>query len=849
MRLRRKVALLALLSMWLALPLGAAQTEFIKNAKVENLAIGQVKVDADGDGVDDINPTISFPALAGTQTFRWSNTNSRFEASGELFATSGMSMQAARSIQWGALTNPFTAAGNTYMRLLHTQNPFADADSDSTSDLDQEIRLCYNCAEGGVTPGLPENTSAYSVMWRHRTTFASAGTFDSDGDGTFDTAGARRAVWAWEFYRAGQTSPTLIPFQAALDVDRAGAGVTPTATFLWRTGNGASDMSMSLLTSGLQIGGPGVDGALRLYNEAGATDYRTSLVTAATSNYTYTFPTALPGGTSYLTVDTSGNLAYSAGTGAVAFNTITGGTNAGETLVVGNGSTLSATGTGVITATQVAGSGSTTGAVDLATAEVAGVLPVANGGTNASSITSTGMCYAASGTAIACGSKATWDNTNMVLTLGDATTGGVIDLFEDASDPACAAGSFKIWADSGSNTIQKCQNGVVTDIDTTGGAPGFDTITGATNTSAAMVVGAGAILRPNGATTASGQVIANYVRDGGATVPLACGASSEGNIQVGDAEPLSYCDSAGTPVIKYAAYGNTSGESSAAANDSVALTTDTTGNYVTSISVSSPVACTGCTAAEGGTPALSIAADSITGTQIDETANYTWTGVHSLAGATLAGASPIVFEGTTADASEATLAVTDPVADTTITLPTQASGFLPITLFTNTANASIDLVNGTSETSIMPASGVGSTTIPANFFVAGRTVNVRLRGYFNAVGSSHTLTLKFKVGGTAINTPTAVTFSAGTSSYNGEIDIDVDIVCLTSGAGGTMNVVGHAIMQRSGSATTYFNWTNTGAATALDTTASKAIDVSAQWSTADAANEIYIHSAKIVAYN
>ena len=37
--------------------------------------------------------------------------------------------------------------------------------------------------------------------------------------------------------------------------------------------------------------------------------------------------------------------------------------------------------------------------------------------------------------------------------------------------------------------------------------------------------------------------------------------------------------------------------------------------------------------------------------------------------AVLAGASPLVFEGATANAYETTLAVTDPTADRTITLP------------------------------------------------------------------------------------------------------------------------------------------------------------------------------------
>lgn len=49
--------------------------------------------------------------------------------------------------------------------------------------------------------------------------------------------------------------------------------------------------------------------------------------------------------------------------------------------------------------------------------------------------------------------------------------------------------------------------------------------------------------------------------------------------------------------------------------------------------------------------------------------NYTPTGIWDFSGATLAGASPLVFEGATADDFETTITVTDPTADNTITIP------------------------------------------------------------------------------------------------------------------------------------------------------------------------------------
>jgi hypothetical protein len=73
-------------------------------------------------------------------------------------------------------------------------------------------------------------------------------------------------------------------------------------------------------------------------------------------------------------------------------------------------------------------------------------------------------------------------------------------------------------------------------------------------------------------TTASGET--DFLASGA----LTCGASTQGQVQV-HTTPLQYCDNAATPTLQYAAYGNSSGESTAAGNDSVALTTDTTGNY------------------------------------------------------------------------------------------------------------------------------------------------------------------------------------------------------------------------------------------------------------------------------
>ncbi|MBL7997741.1 MAG: hypothetical protein JNL32_03790 [Candidatus Kapabacteria bacterium] len=73
--------------------------------------------------------------------------------------------------------------------------------------------------------------------------------------------------------------------------------------------------------------------------------------------------------------------------GGVPFDSLKTGVNSGQNLQVGNGSTLSPTGTGTITANKFIGAGSTSDSVDLATAEVGGVLPPSKGGTGVNSST------------------------------------------------------------------------------------------------------------------------------------------------------------------------------------------------------------------------------------------------------------------------------------------------------------------------------------------------------------------------------------------------------------------------------------------------------------------------------
>jgi hypothetical protein len=86
---------------------------------------------------------------------------------------------------------------------------------------------------------------------------------------------------------------------------------------------------------------------------------------------------------------------------AVPFDSVKTGINTNQTLTVGNGSILQPAGTGVIQANQFIGPGSLTTAVDLATPEVAGVLPIDKGGTGISTVGSAGSIAFSNGSTLA----------------------------------------------------------------------------------------------------------------------------------------------------------------------------------------------------------------------------------------------------------------------------------------------------------------------------------------------------------------------------------------------------------------------------------------------------------------
>jgi hypothetical protein len=90
-----------------------------------------------------------------------------------------------------------------------------------------------------------------------------------------------------------------------------------------------------------------------------------------------------------------------------------------------------------------------------------------------------------------------------------------IEFDESDVNPTCSAGNYNIFADLSESKLKKCINGSVSDLDTTGGTPSFDTIGGGTNTTAAMVVGTGASLAATGSGTIAATTASALAANGG----------------------------------------------------------------------------------------------------------------------------------------------------------------------------------------------------------------------------------------------------------------------------------------------------------------------------------------------
>ena len=154
------------------------------------------------------------------------------------------------------------------------------------------------------------------------------------------------------------------------------------------------------------------------------------------------------------------------------------------------------------------------------------------------------------------------------------------------------------------------------------------------------------------------------------------------------------------------------------------------------------------------------------------------------------------------------------------------------------------IVNSTTETDCIGTAGIGTKTLPANFWTIGKTIEVWLFGVFPATSAaSPNYTVRFKVGGTTLAT-SAGNFvgypGTGLGWYTRFI-----LTCRTTGVSGTVIGQGQAWSPNSPVGATM---PMTAAAT-IDTTASAAIAFTFQASGASAADSLSSTNAYIRVLN
>lgn len=155
-------------------------------------------------------------------------------------------------------------------------------------------------------------------------------------------------------------------------------------------------------------------------------------------------------------------------------------------------------------------------------------------------------------------------------------------------------------------------------------------------------------------------------------------------------------------------------------------------------------------------------------------------------------------------------------------------------IFTQTADKSV--TNTVTETTIV-GTGVGGLTLPANFFVAGKTIRITMSGVYSTVAvTGDTVTIKIKYGSTVL--ASKATTALVTGGTNLAWFSDALITCRSTGSSGTVQVSGGVRYQIAGSAIVEDELNNGAATTTLNTTTSNLLDVTVTHSAANAANSV-----------
>jgi hypothetical protein len=175
------------------------------------------------------------------------------------------------------------------------------------------------------------------------------------------------------------------------------------------------------------------------------------------------------------------------------------------------------------------------------------------------------------------------------------------------------------------------------------------------------------------------------------------------------------------------------------------------------------------------------------------------------------------------------------IADSAVTSAKIAQGVAVKTQFIQTAPVTV--ANSVAELTILGA-GAGTLVLPTNFFNAGKLMKVILR--CRVANVSGMLALRLRLNATQHWT---VTLDPATAmgSLNGDLNVTIYVTGRTAGAGGTLFAKGCAervVSTFAVGGTVTGNADSNVATSAIDTTIAQTLDVTGQWTIANAGNTI-----------
>jgi hypothetical protein len=159
-------------------------------------------------------------------------------------------------------------------------------------------------------------------------------------------------------------------------------------------------------------------------------------------------------------------------------------------------------------------------------------------------------------------------------------------------------------------------------------------------------------------------------------------------------------------------------------------------------------------------------------------------------------------------------------------------------LFAQTAN-SIPITGTTAETTLLDG-GVGSLTVPANFFKVGDSFSVTMGGHISSVNND-TLQIRIKSSSILLGDSGLITMPSTTNKH---WNLEIRFTIRTLGNAGVASIASFGQFNYSKNASNAFEGADFSVVnnTTFNTTITNTLDITAQWSSNNIGNSIYSES-------